>query len=392
MIIVSDTKLRQVKEAIENWLGGVIVLRGPSGSGKHTALMHVCDQVGIATVEHCPEDGHDFVSTAARLDSISNGKTVLVSRDSKMLPTVVKSGPNFPRVVAVFLMDEDDMSYRNQTGTFVIAFNAFSDTAIRTLVACKAREGIQDLEEIVSAAGGDARQALRELEVRGNVIKSPGEVEEEKVRRKRKKTDESSRSTTARKDNAYLLFHTIGKILYNKEGSQTDCEFLVRQPVIADSGDVALLTLHENVPDFVDEIETFVNIAKGFSLSDIYFASSETRDLFIFKSIVCYNFKQNHSVGRNSFRAFRKSGLGEVRNKKNVSMELLSCLKEYRADYRILSHLDFILIKTNGVEPTDLSIAGKRAVFNLLHVDGVSFQEEPVIEPKELEDDPIEDC
>ena len=395
MLIVSDTKLRQVKDAIENWISGVIVLRGPSGSGKHTSLFHVCSELGMSAVSHCPEEGYDFVSVALRLNSCASGKTLLMSRDSKILRVVVDNCGSFPNVLPAFVMDEDDLSYRNQSGILVISVNAFSDTAIRKLVGSMVDENFADVEAVVAASGGDARQAIRELQIRGAYSENHSVVPLV-PRRKRKKIEDITVHGVCGKDNSFSLFHTIGKILYNKKGAATDCDKLVAQPVVSGSGDVAILTIHENIPDFVYDIERLVRISQNFSFADTgfkTFATTESRDLFVFKSIACLNTREEVIDAPNSFRAFRKSPLNECRNRQKVSMQHLSFLKEVRGDFRVLHLLDVLLRATNGIEPTNLRPVGKRAVFNLLHsADNTELVGEPIVEPKELEDDPIEDC
>ena len=164
MLIVSDTKLRQVRDAVGSWVGGVLVLRGPSGSGKMSALRHVC---GNAVIEHVPEGSNlGMVALACRLESgIANSRVVLVTRDSTQLEAVTRSLKMFPNVLVVFILDEPDLSYRNVQGILVISFNTFSDTAIRKMVTSAAAPtlSLDQIEHVVSRAGGDARQALIEL-------------------------------------------------------------------------------------------------------------------------------------------------------------------------------------------------------------------------------------
>lgn len=401
MLVVSETKLNQLRHAISTWTRGVIVLRGPSGSGKRTALSHVCGELGHRLITSTPESG--LVSFCSRLETLPHPATghisaVVYSDDPDQLAQTVDMLSSFPHVLVVFSLSENDLRYKRMNGIFVISFSELSDTAIRKLVASCVSEctDADTIEEIVDIAAGDARQASVQIDMR-NIRHTPSQSSHVKTKRKRRQKEPVCVNAAGR-DNTFSLFHTLGKILYNKEGEWTDCEQLARQPVVADSGDVPLLILHENLPDFCGSLNSLVSISASLSHSDIYMRKGVRDDLqnwFVFKSFTILNEDRSERAVR-GFAAFRRPRSKDSERAKQHSASDLTLVrsKVVWLDYRYLNLLDHMMSASGGSFPHDLPWTYKRRIYNLfrgIEENGV-IDPNDAIDPKELDDDPLEDC
>ena len=379
MLIVSDVKIRQVREAIENWVSGVLVLRGPSGSGKMTALMHACDPGSLVEA-----GDRDVLQVALRLEA---GRNILVTRDNWQLEKISKNCHLFPHVLVVVILGESDLSFRRIDNVLVIAFSSFSDTAIRKLVTAYTAE---DVEDIVMVSGGDARQALLELEVRGIPT---DRVREGIERPKRKRKVEKKDPNVVGRDNAFSLFHTLGKVLYNKH--KEDCDLLAKQPVVADSGDVVLLTLHENLPDFVGDVETLSNLVKVLVDADCWLRTSLDRNWFLFESMMARNSTCPEERSVRGFSAFRRPAIRDHTVKLKSRMDGMHFVRSEVGrwiDYKSVGILDTLMQVTRGLCPQELSIPVKRTIYNIMHGDAESqVEKSELIIPQQLDDDPVED-
>ena len=400
MLIVSNVKVRQIREAIEQWVSGVLVIRGPSGCGKMSALSHVCE-TELRISQFIDAGDQDIMSLAVPLNSSPDERPiVVVSRDAWQLERVTNACRLFPNVLVVFLLEENDLSYKRLMNLMVISMAGFSDTAIRRLVGGLAPIPPDLVEEIVAIAGGDARQAVLQLEMRNIALHAEPSSVERVVRRKRKIASEPNTTETNSKDNAFSLFHTLGKILYNKEGeNRPDCELLARQPVVMDSGEVSFLTLHENVPDFVADISVLLKLIESFVASDCWFKDNE-RNWFIFQSIVTLNSTRSEERSIRGFTPFRRPALRDCRQRLEVRKALLRSIRGDVGRWTNTEYceiLDVVMGATRGAIPENIPLRTKRMIYEFFHGEdehfGASEQiEEQPIQPCELEDDPVEEC
>lgn len=387
MLIVSDVKIRQVREAIENWVSGVLVLRGPSGSGKTTALMHACDHGSVVEA-----GDREVVQLALRLEHIAttmrSGRKIIVTRDNWQLEKISRNCHLFPHVLVVVILGESDLSFRRIDNVFVIAFTGFSDTAIRKLVTAYTAE---DVEAVVMVSGGDARQALVELELRGI---STDTVRECIERAKRKRNVDNKDPSSVGRDNAFSLFHTLGKVLYNKH--KENCGLLANQPVVADSGDVVLLTLHENFPDFVGDVSTLERLMRIFIDADCWLRTSPDRNWFVFESVMAINQTSPDERSVRGFAAFRRPAIRDHTVKLKTRMSGVHFVRSIVGrwiDYKSVGILDSLMQATRGQCPQELSFPIKRAIYNIMHGNAeTQVGEGELISPQQLEDDPVEDC
>ena len=397
MNIVSDQKLRQLRQVIETWISGLVILRGPCGSGKCVALRTVCAELNMNVYDATESD---FLSLATRLNATSN--RVLFSKGSTDLKEAFDHMKYFPNVICVFSLPESDFSFKRMSSYIVINFNAFSDTAIRRLISTSCIEGTSSaiVEDIVSASQGDARQALLQLELRGLLSAEP--LLETKLKRKRKPTgEEKQSSSTNGKDSEYSFFHIIGKILYNKPGTVALSDSLANQPMITDSGDMALLTLHENIPDFVTDISDLREIAETFSVVDCLWHPScseglETR--MIFKAITVFNQSHGDITNRiaQGFNTFRRPQHKDAPHRRERNHQLLNLIREevpWMSPESAI-YVDAIMAATNGRLPSDIAWNTKRRIYSFLRQQQEESETagQSPFQPKELPEDPIEDC
>lgn len=397
MNIVSDQKLRQLRQVIETWISGLVILRGPCGSGKSFALRTVCAELNM-NVYDAPES--DYLSLAAKLNAAT--KRVLLSRGSTDLKEAFSHIKYFPNVICVFSLPENDFSFKRISCYIVINFNAFSDTAIRRLISSSFIEGTPSeiVEDIVSASQGDARQALLQLELRGLLSAEP--LVETKLKRKRKPQGVAKQSTiTNSKDSEYSFFHIIGKILYNKPETVALSDSLANQPMIEDSGDMALLTLHENIPDFVTDITALRDIAEAFSVVDCLWHPSCSEGLqtrMIFKAITVLNQSNGDTTNRiaQGFNTFRRPQHKDAPQRRSRNHQLLSFIREEVPwmNPELAIYVDAIMAATNGRLPSDIAWNTKRRIYSFLrqeHEESETTGESP-FQLQELPEDPIEDC
>jgi hypothetical protein len=294
----------------------------------------------------------------------------------------------FPHVLVVVILGESDLSFRRIDNVFVIAFTGFSDTAIRKLVTAYTAE---DVEAVVMVSGGDARQALVELELRGI---STDTVRECIERAKRKRNVDNKDPSSVGRDNAFSLFHTLGKVLYNKH--KEDCGLLANQPVVADSGDVVLLTLHENFPDFVGDVSTLERLMRIFIDADCWLRTSPDRNWFVFESVMAINQTSPDERSVRGFAAFRRPAIRDHTVKLKTRMSGVHFVRSIVGrwiDYKSVGILDSLMQATRGQCPQELSFPIKRAIYNIMHGNAeTQVGEGELISPQQLEDDPVEDC
>ena len=382
---MSLQKIKHLTNLIQQWRSGLIVLRGPSGCGKLFALQKACQSLGLSW--RLVDD--DFASCLAKLDSLGV-KQVLVTKNSNQINTVYSK-----HIVPFSILEENDVSYRFSACAFqtVVTFTAYSDSAIRAIILESNPDVPPDvLEDCVCLANGDARQALIQLELRGI---NPTLIQSANSKKRRRKatvvslSDKSSSS--AARDNAFSLFHTLGKILYNKEGLSTDCDALSSQPVIADAGHIPILCLHENLPDFSSDIDSLEKILSDFGFSDIYLRFSEDSNRFVFRSVTAHN-TNNGGRSVSGFSALRKPRSSKACLTKELLSEIKWEIPNIRPDTVHL--IDFMMKATGGQFPP-LSVHTRQNIFNYMHL-GSDFAIEKarhslVVFPTELEDDPISD-
>jgi hypothetical protein len=401
MLIVSNVKLRQIREAIEQWVSGVLVIRGPSGCGKMSALSHVCT-TDLEVPKFVNAGDQDIISLAVRLNGTPEHRPIIVvSRDAWQLERVTNTCSLFPNVLTVFLLEENDLSYKRLSNLMVISMAGFSDTAIRKLVGGLAPIPPDVADEIVSIAGGDARQALLQLAMRNIPLNDQSICPDRVVRRKRKNVTQSTTTGTTSKDNAFSLFHTLGKILYNKQGNKRpDCKVLARQPIVLDSGDVCVSTLHENIPDFVADMCVLSNLMEVFVAADCWLHDND-KNWFVFQAIATLNTTQNEERPMRGFTPFRRAAIKDCRKKLEARKSLLVSIRGdlgWWADTGSIEVLDVIMGATKGSFPADMPLRTKRMIYEFCHGEDENFlnfqqqSDEPHIQPCELEEDPVEDC
>ena len=374
---MSQQKVKQLVQLLDQWQSGAIILRGPSGCGKTTALTRACSSLNLTVREI--QDQFDLA--LSKLDSLGV-KQVAVTRDSATINSVGQTR----YVIPVFILAESDLSYRrNQTPLLVVSFNAYSDSAIRGIILGLNADIPDDiLAETVAMACGDARQARIHLALRG-LLSSEGNKCVVKTKRKRILSSERG----GVRDNSFSLFHTLGKVLYNKRGIETDCIALASQPVVSDSGKVAISCLHENLPDFTSDISTMKSLAAEFSFLDAFLQFSEHANWFIFRAITVLN-KTNSDAqtgrlakGFNSFRrpssiACKDILLREIRSE-------IQCIKPHN-----MHLIDLMMRESGGVFP-NLSVPTRNNVFNFINRTDWALEKADCFFPTELQDDPIRD-
>lgn len=400
MLIVSNVKLRQIREAIERWVSGVLVIRGPSGCGKMSALSHVCT-TDLKVPKFVNAGDEDIISLAVRLNGTrGHWPIIVVSRDAWQLERVTNTCSLFPNVLTVFLLEENDLRYKLLSNLMVISMAGFSDTAIRRLVGGLAPIPSDLTDEIVSIASGDARQAILQLEMRNIPLNDQSSRSDRVVGRKRKNVNQSITTGTISKDNAFSLFHTLGKILYNKQGDKRpDCDVLARQPLVLDSGDLSVLTLHENIPDFVADMCVLSKLMEAFVTSDCWLQDDD-KNWFVFQAVTTLNTTQNEERPMRGFTPFRRAAIKDCRQKLEGRKSLLVSIRGdlgWWADTGSIEVLDVIMGATRGSFPEDIPLRTKRMIYEFCHGEYVNFlkfqqESEPHIQPCELEEDPVEDC
>ena len=401
MLIVSDQKVRQLREAVTNWISGIIILRGPNGCGKAFTLSHVCRELGLELYRD-PGVG-SLADLAGRLNDNSCTVSAVLCQDTPQLLLIHPLIAQFPKVLFVFSIDENNFAYKKIDSYLIINFNALSDLAITKLVTARSPPDTDPVvvNDVVRTARGDARQALLQLEIRGMLV-DEDETSKPKVKRKRKgETIGEEGAAESGKDSEFSFFHIIGKVLYNKEGTVQKCDSLCMQPVITDSGEMAIYTLYENIPDFVGDIAALDRILGMVSFVDT--ASRFDRvgppdaNLFnwlMFKSMTVLN--QGNLEGRSAagFSAFRRPVVRDLDFTRQARKdELTSARSEYRwLDWRALHMIDSVMRDTNGDRPQALPVEMKMRIYNVLHDSKGGGLAIPLIQPRELDEDPLEEC
>ena len=384
---MSKQKVNQLVNVLEEWTSGIVVLRGPSGCGKFTALQAACSHLKIILRLN---DQGDFLANLARLDSLAI-KQVLCSREplQSELSTI-----SVQFAIPVVIIEDADLTYRNfPCMQQVVSFNAYSDSAIRGIIqgACISEVPEAILDETVRVANGDARQALIHLEFQG-VTLSTEICRITKMKRKRPPVASNSAPRSAPqsgglRDNSFSLFHTLGKILYNKEKEGTDCISLSSQPVIQDSGQVPILLLHENMPDFTPDVHTLKLICQDMGFWDMYLRFSEHANWFVFRAITIIN--QNNKADRTvkGFSALRKPMKSLPNN--HLLSEIRCELPGMKPTY--MHFIDYMMKESAGSFPM-LSVQSRRNIYCFTHKnDDWAIESKPGCEvfPSELCDDPI---
>lgn len=399
MLIVSGQKLKQLRALVEAAPVGcsVLLLKGPSGSGKTEALNHVCAQLDLP-IHSFTGAGSSFSDFVNRLPS--NGLTVVLGKGAVEIGEVQKSLAQIDparNCLFVFLVTEgsrsDFFAVKNFHPTpHVVQFSPFSETAILKLLS-RYTLNAEDprVVEIARNTNGDARQALNQLHACRLFCKPETGSSSPKRKRRKKDFPESPPDASIHgKDTEFSFFHIIGKILYNKEGVGEIAASLSEQPVIADSGPAAILTLHENIPDFTPNVTTLATLMHAFSFADLIRFSGGTDNRYLFTAIAQLN---PHPTKPGTFQSFRKSNLNYPKD------ERLHRLTEVKralrwADWRSLGLLHVLLKLTEGRIPA-IPDRGKQAIFNLANCGmlGRASANAPVLEPfVELSDDPLEEC
>jgi hypothetical protein len=247
------------------------------------------------------------------------------------------------------------------------------------------------LDETVSVANGDARQALIHLELQG-VSLSTEKCKITKPKRKRPPLASSSApfsvpQLAGLRDNSFSLFHTLGKVLHNKEKGGTDCIALSSQPVIQDSGQMPILLLHENIPDFSPDVHTLKLICQDMGFWDMYLRFSEHANWFVFRAITLINQNNKESRTVRGFSALRKPMKSLPNN--NLLSDIRCELPGMKPTY--IHFIDYMMRESAGSFPM-LSVPTRRNIYSFTHKKddwAIESKQGCDVFPSELGDDPI---
>ena len=360
MLIVSGQKLKQLRSVLEAKQSVIIILKGPCGSGKATALAHVCSELGLELHTYAEGDWAEFANRRIRANTVLFGKGYLaISSFLKSIQSIDWSKCG----LIVFSINEGSVSDFREVKKIPqpiteIPFHAFSESALANLLHASA--GISDtrLAEIARASNGDARQALNQLD--GKTILNEGK------KRKRKVLKEQQLNEVKTKDTEFSFFHILGKVLYNKNGSGT----LHALPAITDSGFYAIETLHENILDFVNDVDDkLVKIMHAFAFADTMHNAFDP-NWFVIKTICHLNVCPR-----------KPGGFAPLRKKRDT----IRCDRPLiRPEY--IGFMDNVLRQTGGVFQ-GLSDSMRTDIFQFLNKGEKTIE----CDTRELVDDPIED-
>lgn len=361
-LIVSGQKLKQLRLAIISDGREVLILRGPCGSGKSTALLRICQQLEIPIHTYNSLYCGNFAEFVNRCSVVCKKSCVVFGKGALDIDAFVRDfgSSNIPNNVRiVFSTIEGSLTdhlsvQRIACATSIIPFHAFSESALTKLV---------DNVDVARNANGDARQA----------VLTTGDIKKRKrVAPKREASEhliENSFHSPLGKDSEYSFFHIIGKVLYNKKNV---CG-LADLPAIADSGKAcATQTLFENVVDFVPDVYVLERIFAGFACKDTL-CSLDNGWLF---SMIGIENKEPVKLGK--FASFRKP--------RKVSTTKPPINVKY------IHLLDWILCQTRGNCP-GIDESSKLAIYNFLHTaeHQPSANNDTFKPSSDPTDDPIED-
>jgi hypothetical protein len=217
--------------------------------------------------------------------------------------------------------------------------------------------------------------------------------------KKRKRTRHSvgpCSSAELGKDCQFSFFHILGKILYNKEGTNLIASSLADQPVISDAGFNPIMWLHENIPDFVEDIFTLERSLSAFSFSDSVLRYLETNvpNDFVFRTLTLSSRSGGSQIIIKGFSALRKPSFYD-RNRSLMERSAFLARLPLSSTCRgtNISYVHKIMERTMGEVPVDWPNESKMLVFKFFHPDQPIYEYSGAhMNPNELEDDPLEDC
>ena len=382
-MIVSSIKVKEVRAALERFCdGGDIVLRGPCGSGKSTALEQACRDLGYRIMRYNGVNGKivDFVGSCLRLAASGAQKIIVFCPGADSLEYYCLNVQELSRVplCKVFSVQEGSIvCYRAQQillHASFISFNAFSETALnKALLGSVELSRAAEAQDIIRSCAGDLRQALNQLHAAG--IQTEGNENCLPSVRKRKSPGDLLKQSSDfdTKDSMFSFYHILGKILYNKAGTIGTVEKLIEDPVIATAGFSPIDWIQENVIDFVPDVESLVTIFETVCFVDSWrYRADELTDtaVSVVFSTCCVRSSENGMGVKRSFKPFRKPGGYTCTNKALETRTRIVATFTKEGSCRI----DPMLIHMR------------------LQASGPMCENQNVIFPTDLESDPIEEC
>jgi replication factor C large subunit len=189
-LVGNQDKFKQLKEWVENWIKGGLILAGPSGVGKTCGVYAVAKEMGLEVLEMNASDLRTKASISERIGSasmqrslVAKGKIILVDEIDGVYGTVDRGGvpeiirilekSRFPVVFTANDLDKNNLKDLKKVCKRVVldpATIADSSELLKNILEkekISAEEGV--LEEIARRSGGDLRTAVLNLEsVSGN--------------------------------------------------------------------------------------------------------------------------------------------------------------------------------------------------------------------------------
>ena len=343
-MIVSSVKVRDVRNALERMGNcGEIILRGPSGCGKFSALQHACSELDIQISIYQGVDGYieGFLGSCLRQFTTSGKRLVAFCPGVDCLEYYCKHFDTLSKlqICKVFSVQDGCMaSYiamQRLTSAILIPFNALSDIALgKNIMENVHPDNLSVVRNMITGSGGDIRQATNQLRSAGLIDLSRKHIHEKPPRASKRSLHAEGCSDTANrqcnpKDTMYSFFHILGKILYNKEGTIARVDDLIRDPIIENAGIVPIGWIHENVIDFASDIEELLPIMRNIIYVDS-FGNVGEGDLaclsvgVVFKS-VCLRPMGDIPKPRRGFAPLRKPHLYECHRR---AAEMILRLKQ----------------------------------------------------------------
>ena len=380
-MIVSSAKLKEVRIVLETICdGGEIILRGPCGSGKTTALQEACRDLGYRLMTYTGVNGDisDFMSSCSRLTARGTQKIIVYCPGADSLEYYCQNSDKLSLLpfVKVFTVQEGSMACYRATqrlprATFV-SFNSFSETALsKALLGSIDPSRVETARDILRSCGGDLRQAINQLHAAG--IETDNKENTLSNVRKRKGPDANPKPSSDTKDSMYSLYHILGKILYNKEGTIATVEKLVEDPIIVTAGFSPIDWIQENTVDFVSDMTSLKPIFETISTVDCWrYRTDELANIavgVVFKT-TCMRPSETGITGKRGFKPFRKPSGRSYVNRALETKAMIEKLEDEQLSGRISPRLLHLLLKVY-----DTTRKRKEVIFQ-----------------SHLESDPIEDC
>jgi hypothetical protein len=371
-MIVSTTKRREVLAALEQCvLGGDIVLRGPSGSGKTTALESACKDLNIRILRYKGIDGDISVFLGSALRALCSKRTVIYCQGSDALAFYCRNpASTFTHlpICKVFSIDEGAPEYYTAIQKLpwakFISFNAFSEYAItKQLIENVVPHRLWEAQSIIQGCGGDIRQAKNQLRSAGIFNEEKGQLVS--VNRKRTKPAIQTEEVEIRdsmniesKDAMYSFFHILGKILYNKEGTIRNIDYLVDDPIITNAGYNTVDWIQENLIDFAVHVEELSSVYGTTSLVDSWrrkvFDCPSIATCLVFKS-VCMRPLNNNVGNKRGFKPLRKPSIYACNSRAHDTAMQISQQRKAGASWLTAALLPlFSQISISAYFPTDM--------------------------------------